>query len=85
MFSDTRVTPQTRIRCITWNIGGASSAAWQVTWATDNQGHYDLIFVQETHWQYDGIRVFRSEEWTVFSSGASRTNVGASPSVCMIA
>ena len=41
-----------RIKCMTFNISGASSSAWQecMAWLQDNQQHVDIALVQETHW-----------------------------------
>ena len=61
-----------RIKCITFNISGASSSAWQecMAWLQDNQQHIDVALVQETHWKGEGSRDFASGPWFVVTTGA---------------
>ena len=65
-----------RIRVMTWNIGGASSQAWQelMLWLQDNQQRVDVVLIQETHWKLDGCRDFNSGPWHVLSAGAKPTD-----------
>ena len=61
-----------RIKCMTFNISGASSSAWQecMAWLQDNQQHVDIALVQETHWKGEGSRDFVSAPWFVVTTGA---------------
>ena len=69
--SVTKVTSR-RIRCVTFNISGASSSAWQecMAWLQDNQQQVDIALVQETHWRTEGSRDFVSGPWFVVTTGA---------------
>ena len=59
-----------RTKCITFNINGASSSAWQecMAWLQDNQQHIDVALVQETHWNGKGSRDFVSGPWFVVTT-----------------
>ena len=61
-----------RIKCMTFNISGASSSAWQeyMAWLQDNQQHVDVALVQETRWKGEGSRDFVSGPWFVVTTGA---------------
>ena len=66
----------TRIKCVTFNISGASSSAWQecMAWLQDNQQHVDVALVQETHWKGEGSRDFMSGPWFVVTTGATSSD-----------
>ena len=61
-----------RIKCITFNISGASSSAWQecMAWLQDNQQPKDVALAQETHWKGEGSRDFVSGPWFAVTTGA---------------
>ena len=65
-----------RIKCISFNISGASSSAWQecMAWLQDNQQHVDVALVQETHWKGGGSRDFVSGPWFVVTTGAAASD-----------
>eukprot|EP00435_Cladocopium_sp_Y103_P052586 s2661_g16.t1 len=48
-----------RVTCLSWNAGGLSQAAWDLTlqWI-DEQRDLDLIMIQESHWKF-------TNEWTL--------------------
>ena len=68
-----RRTSSHRLRCITWNISGASSEAWQelMRWLQVRQQDFDIIIVQETHWRHEGCRTFSSGPWHVVAAGTT--------------
>ena len=71
-----RSRQEKRIRCITFNISGASSAAWQecMAWLQNHQQDIDVALVQETHWRGEGSRDFMSGPWFVVTTGATASD-----------
>ena len=51
-----------RIKALTWNMSGASSAAWQelMAWLEQHQQSIDVALIQETHWRNEGSRDFET-------------------------
>ena len=62
-----------RIKALTWNMSGASSAAWQelMAWLEQHQQSIDVALIQETHWRNEGSRDFESGPWNVLTTGCS--------------
>ena len=62
-----------RIQALTWNMSGASSAAWQelMAWLEQHQHSIDVALIQETHWRNEGSRDFESGPWNVLTTGCS--------------
>ena len=62
-----------RIQALTWNMSGASSAAWQelMAWPEQHQHSIDVALIQETHWRNEGSRDFESGPWNVLKTGCS--------------
>ena len=60
-----------RIQALTWNMSGASSAAWQelMAWLEQHQHSIDVALIQETHWRNEGSRDFESGPWNVLTTG----------------
>ena len=61
-------------RVMTFNIGGASSAAWQemMRWLATHPNKTDVVCVQETHWK--DTTQFESGDWYVMTSGANTSD-----------
>ena len=62
-----------RIKALTWNMSGASSAAWQelMAWLEQHQQSIDVALIQETHWRNEGSRDFETGPWNVLTTGCS--------------
>ena len=60
-----------RLRYLTWNISGASSAAYRefTCWLELHQSEWDVVLAQETHWKGD-TRCYTTDPWHVVSTGA---------------
>ena len=64
-----------RLRVLTFNIGGASSAAWQelMTWLHVHDSQFDVVLCQETHWK-QSTETFMSGPWAVITSSAGESD-----------
>ena len=62
-----------RIKALTWNMSGASSAAWQelMAWLEQHQQSIDVALIQETHWRNEGSRDFETGPWNALTTGCS--------------
>ena len=71
-----------RLRCLTWNISGASSAAYQelTCWLSSHQSEWDVVLVQETHWKGD-TSCYASGPWHIVSTGTSKGDTSSGVAV----
>ena len=71
-----------RLRCITWNMSGASSAAYQelTCWLDAHQSEWDVVLVQETHWKGD-TSCYASGPWHIVSTGTSKGDTSSGVAV----
>ena len=70
----TRPSRQARIRCLSWNTSGLSSALFQefTAWL-DIENCCDIVVLQETHW--DRCSDFYSGNWACLHSSGHHTGV----------
>ena len=71
-----------RLRYLTWNMSGASSAACQefTCWLEAHQSEWDVVMVQERHWKGD-TRCYTTGPWHVVSTGAQKGDTSSGVAV----